>query len=132
MRFGGWEGWRLAILLLGIASCLVGVLNWALARDPRCPGNRLHQQARPSSTLKAGPWPSVGKEIGGVLVIPTFVIIILQVLHRIGPASSCRYASWQFVVGLKEDEWVIQVFWRLIKNGIASGLSLSPGNCYRS
>jgi hypothetical protein len=83
----GWEGWRFAILLLGIASCVVGVLNFGLARDPRCPGNRMRQEAssQRAAAAKRGAQPGLGKEIGSVLIIPTFVIIILQVGHLVPP-----------------------------------------------
>eukprot|EP00884_Botryococcus_braunii_P002276 jgi/Botrbrau1/12049/Bobra.0295s0005.1 len=79
-RVWGWEGWRFAILLLGISSCLVGVLNLGLARDPRCPRNCLRQEAPPRQTAlsKSGAYQGVAKEVGSVLVIPTFIIIILQ------------------------------------------------------
>ena len=80
-RFG-WEGWRVAFLLLGIISLSIGLANFACASEPRSFDSKLPfglpaRKAADSSTwakFKATLW-----DIQSVVTVPTFAIIIVQV-----------------------------------------------------
>lgn len=74
----GWEGWRLAILLLGIISFTTGVLNFWLSKDPRCPsdGLRLEKAEHAEESVNV---QEFWQELKSVLSVPTFVIIVCQV-----------------------------------------------------
>ena len=80
-RFG-WEGWRVAFLLLGIISLSIGLANFACASEPRSFDSKLPfgsppRKAADSSALakfKATLW-----DIKSVVTVPTFGIIIVQV-----------------------------------------------------
>jgi hypothetical protein len=71
----------LAILLLGIISFCIGVFNFWLSRDPRCPsdGWRLEKgpEAEESISLR-----EFWEELKDVLSVPTFIIIVCQVNPR--------------------------------------------------
>ncbi|CAL5221386.1 g3569 [Coccomyxa viridis] len=79
-RFG-WEGWRVAFLLLGIISLSIGLANFACASEPRSFDSKLPsglpaRKAAESSTwakFKATLW-----DIKSVVTVPTFAIIIVQ------------------------------------------------------
>ena len=81
-RFG-WEGWRVAFLLLGIISLSIGLANFACASEPRSFDSKLPFGLPPArkgaggstwAKFKATLW-----DIKSVVTVPTFAIIIVQV-----------------------------------------------------
>lgn len=73
VRFGDVQGWQLVMFTLAVVSAGVGVVNVLIAKDPRyVPGFQVE-----SSRPKEG-WKDAWKEIGSVIRVPTFMIIILQ------------------------------------------------------
>lgn len=76
LTFFGWEGWRFVFLSVALVSISIGVLNWVQARDPNFPlegSVKTSQAAAPS--LK-----EVWREMKAVMSIPTFLIIVIQVI----------------------------------------------------
>ena len=65
---GGFEGWRLAFLAVACVSITVGLLNASLGVDPVPPQQRekLHV-------------PTLLRQMGSFLRLPTFGLIVLQV-----------------------------------------------------
>ena len=72
----GIDGWRFVFLSVGIISFILGILNWCMAHDPRyAPDKRtLLNQHRQSLSAKV-----VMQELGMIMKIPSFLIIIGQV-----------------------------------------------------
>ncbi len=76
----GWDGWRLAILLLGVASFSIGLFNFWLSKDPRCPSDRLRLEKH-ADTQESISAREFWDELKSVLSVPTFIIIVCQVRH---------------------------------------------------
>lgn len=68
----GVAGWRWTFAGVAVASGMSGVLTYGLARDPRRP---IHD-GDGSQRSTAAAWSA----IRSILVLPTFIIIILQVV----------------------------------------------------
>ena len=137
-RPGGWEGWRLAILLLGALSFGIAAGTCALARDPRGrpgslrigapaleaavaalasvplaapsedggvvgPGDGRPSIPPPSPPLPLSPPPPVtappidcgafARELGCVMRVPTFVLIVAQGIVGNIPAAALGFQT---------------------------------------
>lgn len=76
------EGWRFAFLSVAAVSLTIGILNLMYAADPRCQPGQL--RISPSAGEHHLPLRQLLREVGSVVRIPTFLIIIVQVC---GPPS---------------------------------------------
>lgn len=76
----GAEGWRVAFVSVGAVSLGIGCLNLAFAKDPRVTGKAeraaLPGQSEPEPELSLR---ELWAQIKGVVTVPTFLIIVLQV-----------------------------------------------------
>lgn len=84
---GGLAGWRFAFLLIAVASILCGVSALAFAVDPRAEAKKAAAAAaatdRPAGPRALAAWAGarlrgMARDVGLVLTIPTFAIIVLQ------------------------------------------------------
>ncbi|KAK9868059.1 hypothetical protein WJX84_009573 [Apatococcus fuscideae] len=72
----GMEGWRFAFLSVAAVSLTIGVLNLLYAADPRCQPGQL--RITPSAGEAQLSPHQLLREMGSVVKIPTFLIIIVQ------------------------------------------------------
>ena len=70
------EGWRAAFFSVAAVSAGIGIMNVALARDPNfgVNGQRRDRDMKPVGRAEAL------RQLWAVLTVPTFLIIILQVM----------------------------------------------------
>ena len=91
----GWEGWRFVFLSVAAVSILIGVLNWLQAHDPN--------YTQDSSTKLSGAavlgLKDIWREMKVVMSIPTFLLIIVQVISRKMPCcgKTIRYQDLPFL-----------------------------------
>ncbi|CAK0781097.1 hypothetical protein CVIRNUC_005284 [Coccomyxa viridis] len=79
-RFG-WEGWRVAFLLLGIISLSIGLANFACASEPRSFDSKLPFGSAPRKAAESSALAKLKAtllDIKSVVTVPTFGIIIVQ------------------------------------------------------
>jgi len=74
----GWDGWRFAMLLLGVAAAAIGVVNLAASADPRAIPGSLRLAPPPGDVASRHRDKSFWKELWAVLRVPTFAIIVAQ------------------------------------------------------
>lgn len=72
----GWDGWRFAMLLLGVVAVAIGLLNLALSADPRAASRGSLRLAPPPGAH--GRDANFWQDLIGVLRTPTFLIIVAQ------------------------------------------------------
>jgi MFS family permease len=75
-KFGHVEGWRLAFVGAGTAAAAVGMLNFAVAEDPRFIDNRRNSTETPKTCVKA--WESLINEMSALLHVPSFTLTVVQ------------------------------------------------------
>ena len=79
----GIAGWRVVFASVAAVSAVIGALNFLFARDPNYTSAAGEKSER--SALPGGGLGGIGQQIWAVLRIPTFLIIVLQVL----PLAAC-------------------------------------------
>lgn len=72
----GWEGWRFVFLSVAAVSVLIGVLNWLQAHDP----NYTQDGSSKLSGAAVLSLRDIWRELKVVMSIPTFLLIIVQVI----------------------------------------------------
>jgi MFS family permease len=79
LRPAGLEGWRAAFLAVAALSAAAGAANLAFSVDPRYRADK-REYAQAPDVLKVGPLSArrMAAELGSVLAVPSFAIIILQ------------------------------------------------------
>jgi hypothetical protein len=75
LRVVGVEGWRFAFFTVACISILIGLLNLLFARDPTCSSRWQLKQSGVAPSLRG-----VLADMKKVCAIPTFLIIVVQVL----------------------------------------------------
>jgi len=74
----GWEGWRFVFLSVAAVSVLIGVLNWLQAHDP----NYTQDGSTKLSGAAVLGLRDIWREMKVVMSIPTFLLIIVQVISH--------------------------------------------------
>ena len=95
--FGIMEGWRFAFLTVAIASWIIGLVTWLVAIDPRYstdPRYRVEKasEAEPEATS----WRTSLRDMGSVVTVPTFGIIVLQGIVGTTPWSALVFLTLYF------------------------------------
>ncbi|PRW58308.1 MFS general substrate transporter [Chlorella sorokiniana] len=73
----GMQGWRVAFIAVGCTSLLIGLLNWLFAVDPRYKVEEPQYRQEPDVLAIATPRRMLA-DIGQVLAVPSFVIVVTQ------------------------------------------------------
>lgn len=91
----GWEGWRFVFLSVAAVSILIGVLNWLQAHDP----NYTQDGSTKLSGAAVLGLKDIWREMKVVMSIPTFLLIIVQVISRKMPCcgKTIRYQDLPFL-----------------------------------
>ena len=93
----GWEGWRFAMLLLGVLAFAIGAASLLACADPRGVRRSLRLAPDPSHKGAAlgGPGGAMrfAAELGAVLRVPTFLLIVLQGIVGNIPMASLSFQT---------------------------------------
>lgn len=91
----GIDGWRIVFLTVGVASFLLGILNYFFAHDPRYA--RDNKSVLQEHQHGMSFWGALG-EMKKIVAIPSFLIIILQVSlagNTMAPLRAHAKLVWQ-------------------------------------
>lgn len=81
----GVEGWRFAFLTVAVASWAIAGLTLLLAVDPRYTRDERYRVQSSEEAEPGAGWRTTLQEIGRIVTIPTFLVIILQARERSPP-----------------------------------------------
>eukprot|EP01025_Chloroclados_australasicus_P021392 TRINITY_DN224_c2_g1_i2.p1 TRINITY_DN224_c2_g1~~TRINITY_DN224_c2_g1_i2.p1 ORF type:complete len:531 (+),score=44.75 TRINITY_DN224_c2_g1_i2:400-1992(+) len=87
----GLTGWRVAFFFVGVFSLMVSALTYAFAKDPRDPAklDKISKSNTSSFTMLKKLW----KDVKAVIMVPTFIIIILQGIVGSFPWNALVYLT---------------------------------------
>jgi MFS family permease len=95
--FGVMEGWRFAFFTVAIASWVIGLLTWLLAIDPRYSKDpRYKVEKATEAEPEAATWRASLRDMGNVITVPTFGIIVLQGIVGTTPWSALVFLTLYF------------------------------------
>ena len=93
----GVEGWRFAFLIVALSSWIIGVFTWIFGIDPRYSTDPRYKVER---AMEAGPdavtWRQSLSDMGNVISVPTFGIIVLQGIVGTTPWSALVFLTFYF------------------------------------
>jgi MFS family permease len=95
--FGKIEGWRFAFFTVAIASWCIGLVTWFLAVDPRYSADpRYRVQQANEAEPEAASWRASLRDMGNIITVPTFGIIVLQGIVGTTPWSALVFLTLYF------------------------------------
>ena len=100
----GWDGWRFAMLLLGVVAFAIGLLNLALSADPRA-ASRGSLRLAPAPGHAADGSDSFWKDLIAVLRTPTFLIIVAQGIVGNIPMMALSFQTLYFQLLQISNAW---------------------------
>jgi MFS family permease len=102
--FGIMEGWRFAFFTVAIASWAIGLLTWHLAVDPRYSTDpRYKVDSTNEAEPEAATWRASLRDMGSVVTIPTFGIIVLQGIVGSTPWTALVFLTLYFqLIGMSD------------------------------
>lgn len=97
LRVLGMDGWRFAFLIVALSSWIIGGVTWVLGIDPRYSTDPRYRVERAAEAEpEAATWRTSLSDMGTVVTVPTFGIIVLQGIVGTTPWSALVFLTFYF------------------------------------